>query len=305
MSSNDIEHRLSSMLTTVVGMREILLTQTRQIDACLHLLNEDECGRAPLPAGHPEINRVIKALMHMIGISAHSLVKLTDEVGLAAKDGYPLARAIIEGAVNVAYLMASDPGISRKAQRHAEVRAFRDLSRQEDLGGWTIQVGYQGQVPTAEVQRLEAMAAEFTTAKGREKDWTDLSIRQRLDTAAVAFKSTALLSLNVSAFSIYRHASEVMHGSYYGALMIWGMTTPGPRKANIDAFRLVFVDHQFSTLMAAIFAFAGVVECFGQYAQLPTLKVGVDEMLDRLSKLPAVAETLNDPPSTDQKEHHE
>ena len=137
MSSNDVEHRLSSMLTTVAGMRELLLIQTRQIVACLHLLNEEECGSAPLPAGDPDINRVIKALMHMIGISAHSLVKLTYEVGLSAKDGYPLARAIIEGAVDIAYLMASDPEISRKAQRHAKVRAFRDLSRREDVGGWT------------------------------------------------------------------------------------------------------------------------------------------------------------------------
>jgi Family of unknown function (DUF5677) len=294
MSSNDPEHRLPAMMATIAGMREILSIQTRHIDACLHLLNEDECGRAPLPSGEPDINRVIKALMHMIGISAHSLLKLTDEVGLGAKDGYPLARAIIEGAVNIAYLMANDPEVSRKAQRHAEVRAFRDLSRQEVIGGWTINAGYRGLIPSDEVKRLEAMAAEFTTTKGREKDWTDLSVRQRLDAAALVFKSTALLSLNVSVFNIYRHASEVMHGSYYGALMIWGLTVPGPPKTERDAFRLVFVDHQFSVLTSAIFAFAGVVECFGQYSGVLNLKVGVEEVLERLSKLPAVAEALGD-----------
>ena len=294
MSTSNAEHRLPSMLATVVGMREILIAQTRHIDACLYLLNEDEHGRAPLPLGEPNINRVIKALMHMIGISAHSLVKLTDDVGLSAKDGYPLARTIIEGAINIAYLMASDPEVSRKAQRHAEVRAFRDLSREESLGGWAINVGYQGQIPATEVQRLEAMAAEFTSAKGREKDWTDLSVRQRLDVASVAFKNTALLSLNVSAFNIYRHASEVMHGSYYGALMIWGVTVPGPHKTEADAFRLVLVDHQFSTLMSAIFALAGTIECFAQYAQIPSLKDGVDEVLSRLSSLPAVAQALSD-----------
>ena len=305
MSSNDPEYRLPAMLSTIAGMREVLFTQTRHIDACLHLLNEDECGRAPLPAGEPDINRVIKALMHMIGISAHSLLKLTDEVGLGAKDGYPLARTIIEGAINVAYLMANGPEISRKAQRHAEVRAFRDLSRQEWIGGWTIKAGYRGQIPADEVQRLQAMTAEFTTAKGREKDWTDLSVRQRLDAAAAVFKNTALLSLNVSVFNIYRHASEVMHGSYYGALMIWGLTVPGPPKTERDAFRLVFVDHQFSALMSAIFAFASVVECFGQYAGVPSLKVGVDEVLERLAKLPAIAETLSNETPAEQSGHHE
>ena len=234
-------------------------------------------------------------MMHMIGISAHSLVKLTDEVGLGAKDGYPLARAIIEGAVNVAFLMASDPEVSRKAQRHAEVRAFRDLFRKDEMGGWTFEVGYQADIPATEAQRMEAMAAEFTTAKGREKDWTDLNLRQRLDATAATFPGTALLSLNASAFNIYRHASEVMHGSYYGALMIWGVASPRSKPLDPDTFRLVFVDHQFSTLMSAIFAFAGVVECFAAYANVPHLKLAVSDVLSQLSKLPAVAETLQQP----------
>lgn len=280
------------MLATVAGMREILLTQTRQTDECLHLLNEDEHGRIPLPAGDPDINRVIKALVHMIGISAHSLLKLTEEVGLGAKDGYPIARAIIEGAVNIAFLMASDPEVSRKAQRHAEVRSFRDLYRRAEMGGWTFESGYEADIPATVLQSVETMAAEFTTAKGREKDWTDLNLRQRLDVAAAIFPGTALLSLNASAFNIYRNASEVMHGSYYGALLIWGITRPRSKPLDRDAFTLVFVDHQFSTLMSAIFAFAGVIECFSAYANLPHLKSGASDALNGLSILPAVAETL-------------
>lgn len=280
------------MLATVAGMRQILLAQTRQVDECLHLLNEDERGDASLLAGEPDVNRVVKALMHMVGISAHSLVKLTDEVSLGAKDGYPLARAIIEGAVNASFLMASDPEIARKAQRHAEVRAFRDLSRKSEMGGWSFDIGHPVNIPSIEAQRMELMAAEFTTAKGRDKDWTDLSLRQRIDATAAAFPSTALLSLSTSAINIYRHASEVMHGSYYGALMIWGMTTPRPKPLNRDTFRLVFVDHQFTTLSSAIFAFAGMVECFAIYANVPHLKVAVNEAIDALSKLPAVEDAL-------------
>jgi hypothetical protein len=230
--------------------------------------------------------------MHMVGISAHSLVRLTEEVGLSAKDGYPLARAIIEGAVNVAFLMASDPEVSRKAQRHAEVRAYRELSRKTEMGGWAFQLGHQADFAANEVERLELMAAEFTTQKGREKDWTDLNLKQRLDFTASVFPGTALLSLNASAINIYRHASEVMHGSYYGALMIWGVTSPRSQPLDRDTSLLVFVDHQFSTLMSAIFAFAGLVECFAIYAKVPHLKSAVSDALYRLSELPAVAETL-------------
>jgi hypothetical protein len=294
MSMQNVDHRLSSMSATVAGMRVILLDQTRQLDLCLHILHESELGPEPLDASSPDINRVIKAIMHMIGISAHSLLKLCEEVNLSAKDGYPIARAIIEGAVNVAYLMASDPEILRKAQRHAEFRAFRDLNRQENMGGWTMQAGYQIELPAHQLERLDSMASEFTTAKGRDKDWTELSIRQRLDAAAAVFKSTSLVSLNVAAFNIYRHASEVIHGSYYGALMIYGMNIPRSGKPNGDEFRLVFLDHQFSVLMTAIFAVAGLVECFAQYAKIPALKLEVDEIIRRLSTLPAVAESLNE-----------
>jgi hypothetical protein len=298
MSVNSTEDRLHQMLATIAGMRELLQIQARHIDECLHILNEDEHGRTQLPAGNPDINRIIKALMHMIGISAHSLVTLTDEVGLGAKDTYLIARSVCEGSINIAYLMASDPEIARKAQRHAQVRAFRDLHREQTTGGWTINLGYQGALPPTEVDRLESMAREFTSARGREKDWTDLTVRQRLDAASMAFGSTALLSLSVSFANIYRHASEVTHGSYYGALMIWGLTAPGFSRSGSSALRLVFADHQFSSLVSAIFAFAGVVECFAQYAKIQSLKVSVEDVLHRLSKLPAVADALSDKTSS-------
>ena len=264
----------------------------RHIDECIHLLHEHEHGRTTLPAGEADINIVIKALMHMIGISAHSLVKLTDEVGLAAKDGYPLARSIIEGAVNSAYLMASEPDVARKARRHAEVRAFQDMTRNIELGPVAFRVGYESHLPAAEKQRLEEMASEFTTSKGRPKDWTDLKLNQRLDVVASVFPKTALISLGASYFNIYRHASEVVHGSYYGALMIWGTTAPNNLPITRDDFRLIFLDHQFSTLVSAIFAFSGLVECFSAYAKIPRFKTTANDSLEQLARLPAVAETL-------------
>ncbi|MEJ2458157.1 MAG: hypothetical protein P8Y58_08395, partial [Novosphingobium sp.] len=62
-----------------------------------------------------------------------------------------------------------------------------------------------------------------------------------------------------------------------------------------DALLLVLVDHQFSTLVSAIFALAGMVECFSEYAKVPHLKPAVSDALNRLSKLPAVEEALNGP----------
>ena len=45
----------------------------------------------------------------------------------------------------------------------------------------TLSVSHSGQLAPADVARLESMLPEFTTKRGKEKDWTDQTLRQRLD----------------------------------------------------------------------------------------------------------------------------
>jgi hypothetical protein len=287
------EHRLEPMTETVTGMREIVFGQTRQIDLCLALLKSHQDGKSVFASGEDEVFRIIITMMHMVGISGHSVLKLTDEVGLQAKDAYPIARGVIEGSVNISFIMAGGKEVAERADRHAQVKAYRDLSREWDSGGWQMSMGYSASVPPEEAARLDAMAVEFTTPKGREKGWTAETLKQRLDAIATVFPGTAMISLNASAFNIYRHASEVIHGSYYSAVYFWGLTSPGrgaPRSK--DDFKLTLLDHQFSVLMSVIFAYAGLIECFASYVGLPELWKGAGHALDRLKELPAVVEAM-------------
>lgn len=284
------------MTETVAGMREIVFSQTRQIDLCLHLLAQQRDGEIELPSGDPDVFRVILTMIHMVGISGHSLLKLTEEVGLGIKDAYPVARAIIEGVINVVYIMAKGRELAERAARHAEAKAYRDLKREWEAGGMKMATGWSGTLPPDETARLEAMLSEFTTASGREKDWTSDTLKQRLDAIAAVFSNSAMISLTASAFNIYRHASEVIHGSYFSAAYFWGLTMPGrgsPRSK--DDFRLTLIDHEFAVLSSTIFAYAGLIECFATYVGLPALRKAVDADLDRLRALPAVAETLAEP----------
>lgn len=284
------------MADTVLGMRDILLEQTHQVDLALQLLSRHQRGEQALPSGDDEVFSVILTMIHMVGISGHSVLTLTEEIGLGVKDAYPVARSIIEGAVNVAYIMAKGREVAARATRHAEVKAYRDLKRDWEAGGMKMSTGWSGALPLEELRRLDAMLPEFTTAKGREKDWTDDSLRQRLDAIAGVFSSTALIALNASAFNIYRHASEVIHNSYFSARYFWGLTTPGRgAPKTTDEFRLTLVDHQFSILSSVIFALAGMCECLAAYAGVPELKAATEIQLDRLRELPAVAEALATP----------
>lgn len=291
----DSDDDLTSMLETVGGMREILFSQTRQIDYCLHLLSMQRDGEECLVEGNPEVFRVILTMIHMAGISGHSMLKLTEEVDLGVRDAFPLARGIIEGVINICLIMAEGPDSASRAARHAEVKAYRDLKRESNIGDMTITLSHTDQLPSAEIARLDAMLPEFTTKRGRERNWTDLTILRRLEVISKTFPNSTLVSLNASTFNIYRHASEIIHGSYFSAAYFWGLTLPGrgaPKDS--DEFRLTLVNHQFSVLMSTIFAYAGLVECFANYVKIPELLTQTNEQLDRLRTLPSVAEALNE-----------
>jgi hypothetical protein len=243
---DDGNARLGPMIETVVGMRELVFDQTRHIDQCLHLLATSRDGEKPLPSGDQEVLKVILTMIHMVGISGHSLLKLTDEIALGVKDTFPIARSIIEGVINICFIMAEGPEAAGRAVRHAEAKAYRDLKREWEVADAKISAGYSGQLPAAEIARLEAMLPEFTTKRGAEKNWTDQTLKQRLAAIADEFPSTTMIALNTSAFNIYRHASEVVHGSYFSARYFWGLTLPGrPAPATRDDLRLTLVDHQF------------------------------------------------------------
>lgn len=285
--------RLANMLVTIEGMRDVLFAQARLIDDSLHLLAKVQDAEILNIAGDKGVFDVITTMIHMVGISGNSLLTLTDQISLSVRDAFPVARSIAEGVINICYIMAIGPEAAHKAARHAEVRAFRDLKRQWEVAGMRVAVQYSGHLEASELARLELMLPEFTSKRGVEKDWTDHTLKQRLAIIAEKFPSTSMTMLNTSAFNIYRHASEVVHGSYFSALYFWGLTLPGrPRPTSRSDMRLILVDHQFSVLMSAVFAYAGLLECFAKYASVPKLAEDSRRELDRIREFPAIAEAL-------------
>ncbi|MEO3475876.1 DUF5677 domain-containing protein [Roseomonas sp. CAU 1739] len=280
------------MTATVAGMREILQAQTRLVDACLHCLQLSRTGERPLAAGDPEVVDVVLTMAHMVGISGHSILRLTEEVSLHVRDAYPIARSIVEGVVNVLFIMAKGRDMAARAKRHAEQKAFRDLHRTWQAGETTMAVQRIVELTPGERSRLEALAAEFAWRNGREKDWTDENIAERLAAIAATFPRSSHIILSAATFNIYRHASEVVHGTYFAAMHFWGIGGGRGRPTNGDQMRLLVLDHQFAVLMSATFAFTALVECVAAYIGESGLKELAGKQLDRLRALPAVAEAL-------------
>ena len=71
-----------------------------------------------------------------------------------------------------------------------------------------------------------------------------------------------MTALHWARFAIYRHSSEILHGSLFGALFFFGLTTPtgGPRSLN-ELHEAIGQQHML-ILMATVLALSAVVEVF-------------------------------------------
>lgn len=301
--SVDIEERLRLTLETTDGMREIVQVQTRLIDSCLAKILEHEGSSNGTLQGDTEVLKIIKMMIHIVGISGHSVLKLTDEVALGVRDGFPIARGIIESVVNICLIMAEGRGAAETAMRHAAARSIQNMSNDWHAGGIRITLSRkQDPFSEEELQARQALVDEFTYKNGRPRPWTDLSLRKRLDRIAESFPSHAMISLGTSSANIYGLASEIVHGSYFSVWHFWGVdqNLRGP-PGSLDGLKLVLADHQFSVLMSVIFAYAGLFECFAHYTGVGDLRAASDLQLRRLSQLPAVKAAMLDGGTADVK----
>ena len=77
---------------TVKGLRDILFNQTVMIDFYLILLSKRNEPGFELKSGDAEVVRIILTMMHMVRISGHTVLRLTEKNGPQVRDCYPRAR---------------------------------------------------------------------------------------------------------------------------------------------------------------------------------------------------------------------
>lgn len=286
--------QLTDLKLTLAGVRSILSAQTRLIDQCLTRLKEIRDGKTPLSTGTSrKVFDVVLTMIHVSGVSAHSILKLTEEIELQARDGYPIARSIIEGIINIGFIMAEGHTAAELADRHAQQKAFRDLKRTSSIAGHSITVGWTGKLSPEDEAHLTALAAEFSTKAGRERrDWTDKSLERRLEVIDGRFGHRVMTMLHSSIFMVYRHASEIVHGTYFGALFFWGVTRPGSRPTTTDELRMIMGHHQLTVLLGVAFANTALLDCAGQYFGIADLNKAADELVQQLEALPLIKESL-------------
>lgn len=163
------------------------------------------------------VARVLYELFFLIAHSSTTVLKLKDLGGLHLVHGTTIARSIVEASINAAYIMSSDEAVAEQALAHAFAKSYHSLERNSGKGPHRMKIKKRLGIKPSE--KFLEMLNGFTSAKGRPLNWTQLSVTQRIDEIQKVFGTTIAVEFNAAYINIYQDASEVLHGSYLGALI--------------------------------------------------------------------------------------
>lgn len=237
----------------------ILKREVRLIDYLIHALSTGASvkDQDALKADKKVLDVVLMMVQGM-GVSTHSILKLSECVDMQVRDSLVLSRAVVETAINVAYIIAGGPKLAELAQRHALQKTFRSGNRSGRLGGINFVVSSTPSIDPSHVAGLEDALKEFTNARGTEKrQWTSDNIDKRLELIASKFERPAI-ALTGAMLTVYRDSSEILHGTFFGVTNFW-TRGGGPVGSRREAEKLFFSKHFVPALSAAFLALFSVV----------------------------------------------
>lgn len=154
----------------------------------------------------------------------------------ALRDSYVIARVIYETAINACFLLTKPVELSARANVHAKQKTLRNLVRRIEIAGTSLfEFKFDGADELMQEPAHKQWLDEFTSKSGREiTSWTPENVQQRLEAVHQTFGAEVTRGLAFGLL-LYRHASEIAHGTLYGTLFSWGAAEPNrPLKSPSD-----------------------------------------------------------------------
>jgi hypothetical protein len=225
-------------------------------------------------------------MLQALGSSSNTLLCLSDEPGLQSRDCFSVCRSIVELAVNVCYICAEGDGAAKRAERHAEQTAIRDLDRESSVGGQTIRLRFSAVESMETPKELAKSIDEFTSLSGREKGWIDLSIDARCERVGQVLGTGVLTPLHGARFAVYRHSSEILHGTFFSAVFFMGLADPKGAPASPDQWIERISGQHLMVLMAAVLALVAVAKAMAVAAEVPELAIQAQHHIQDLRTAP-------------------
>jgi hypothetical protein len=204
------------------------------------------------------VESVLVPLLLVSGISGRTLHDLCTGNVLKTRDAYSVSRSLVETAINASFVIAVGEPAAVDAKKHAEAMATDDLYRQSVIANNVI---------TSVVHRDGSSAAQkvFDTPQPAPKrtrlEWPGLSVDERIKRTGAALGQSVLEQLHWARFGIYRHSSETLHGTLFGALYPWeALALKNPTEKTSQEARII--GHHLLVLICSSSALAGTVAAF-------------------------------------------
>lgn len=189
---------------------------------------------------------VVAALLLSVNETNGSLLWLARN--RKARDAYVLSRTVLETIINTCFILANGPETAEKAWRHANQKAYRDLDRTVRVNEKVFRLKWTGRVDLAQHPELMEAIREYTSKKGREiTSWTPETVNQRIEAIDKKYGNRATTSLQLALLAIYRHSSEISHGTLFGAMQSIGLLQPPGPPNNLEQM-IIFRQKQVNML---------------------------------------------------------
>jgi hypothetical protein len=129
------------------------------------------------------------------------------------------ARAVLEGTINALYILAVGSDASEKAMRHALQKSYRDMTHINRFYQLYLEDKADVFADIEPSDSIQEALDEFSTKHGKELPyWTPKSLHDRIEVVDKVFGTQPAAMLRIATSAIFRHSSEVLHGTLYGAL---------------------------------------------------------------------------------------
>ncbi|MEG3755511.1 DUF5677 domain-containing protein [Psychromonas arctica] len=209
------------------------------------------------------------------GGSIETIKAISSLSSLRFSDSLPIARSVVEGCINATYVLAEGKDAVDNAIAHAVAKSHKNLEKSTGIGNHKISIKRNREITFSEYVCKQIY--DFTTKKGFTKNWTDLSVPQRIVEIEEVFGNERAMELNGAYFMVYGDASEVIHGSYYGSLLSSGRTFFNDSPKNVDEQTKAHEAHIECAYLSSFMALSGLLYAFSQRFGFKTLQKKLDQ----------------------------
>jgi hypothetical protein len=197
-----------------------------------------------LPMVNDDVSMSFTLMTGSIIDTSHSMLILSNAGKL--RDVYALSRIVFDLTLNVGYFSVKGKEAVRLSLQHYHQKAFRDLSREIEISGLKFGIGIKDFDKVAIDEKLREALDFFTNKKGFEiRSWTGENVFKKIELIIEKYGEDIGLILIINLFFIYRHSSEIIHGTMFGSLFARGMTRPEAEQPNdedeLEKFHITYI----------------------------------------------------------------